>query len=77
MIRVCSLVFRAEHEDDPDPGQHLGAEEPERQARERAGEAACGVQQGMGIHIQVINQLQIFNLSFSPVHTFHVTQSLL
>lgn len=43
---MCPLVFRAEHEDDPDPGQHLGAEEPERQAGERAGETACRVQQG-------------------------------
>lgn len=43
-ICSCLLVFRAEHEDDSDPGQHRGAEEPQRQAGERAGEVAHGVQ---------------------------------
>lgn len=42
-ICLCLLVFRAEHEDDSDPGQHCGAEEPQRQAGKRAGKAAHGV----------------------------------
>lgn len=46
LLIFVPLIFRAEHANDPDPGQHLRAEELKRQAGERAGKTARGVQQG-------------------------------
>lgn len=46
LLIFVPLIFRAEHANDPDPGQHLWTEELKRQAGERARKIACGVQQG-------------------------------